>query len=178
MKNFAQAVARELFSAAGLNVFAVLDGASVPNLPAGLRQLQAEHVCLYRGELKPDVAAVAPYLVHLQAEARLTELLLTQGWGNHWGVFARSHADLRTLRGHFRAFLTVYDTQGKPMLFRYYDPRVLPVYLPTCDARELATVFGPVESYLLEADDPNTLLTFYLSSGALREERKDLGGAD
>ena len=59
-------------------------------------------------------------------------------------------ADLRTMRNHFRKLLTVYDPNGKPLLFRYYDPRVLRVYLPTCNAEELATIFGPINSYLLE----------------------------
>lgn len=174
MKKTAHAIGQELFSDAGLSVYAILDGASVPNLPAGLVELRAEHVCLYRGELKAAVASVAPYLVRLEPDSRLTEFVLAEGWGNHWGVFVRARADLPALRRHFRAFLTVYDTQGKPMLFRYYDPRVLRVYLPTCDARELETVFGLVESYLLEADDPHTLLSFRLSSGVLQQTQRDL----
>jgi hypothetical protein len=32
------------------------------------------------------------------------------------------------------------------LLFRYYDPRVLRVYLPSCRPSELETVFGPVVS--------------------------------
>lgn len=168
MKNSAQAVKQELFSVAGMNVFAVLDGASVPNLPAGLQQLQAAHICLYRGELEPELAVVAPYLVQLEPETRLTEYVLTQGWGNHWGVFARSRADLRTLRRHFRNFLTVYDPAGKPMLFRFYDPRVLRLFLPTCAAQELATIFGPVDSYLLEDKDANQLASFRIVAGELR----------
>src|SRR2546423_6431987 len=174
MKNIAQAVKPELFSVAGLNVFAVLDGASGPNLPAGLQQLRAEPACLYRGELEPELAAVAPYLVQLEPETRLTEYVLTQGWGNHWGIFARSRADLRTLRRHFRTFLTVYDPDGKPMLFRFYDPRVLRLYLPTCNAQELAVVFGPVETYLLEDVDPDNLLRCHFVAGGLQQKQVPL----
>lgn len=54
------------------------------------------------------------------------------------------------LRRHFRRFLRVTDEQGQPLMFRYYDPRVLRVYLPTCTAEELALVFGPVSAYLIE----------------------------
>jgi hypothetical protein len=78
------------------------------------------------------------------------------------------------MRRHFRSFLTVYDPDGKPLLFRYYDPRVLRVYLPTCDARELETVFGPVVAYLLEGEDPGDLLRFELSSGALQRRTQPL----
>ncbi len=46
------------------------------------------------------------------------------------------------------------------MIFRYYDPRVLRVYLPTCLAPELRTVFGPVRRFLLESEDPALMLEY------------------
>jgi hypothetical protein len=54
---------------------------------------------------------------------------------------------------------------------------VLRTYLPTCNAEELATVFGPVEYYMLEAEDPNTALRFSVSSGSLRKEKMALEGS-
>ena len=45
-------------------------------------------MCLYRGELQPDMAEVAPYLVKLDRDAPFTDWVLDRGWGNHWGVFA------------------------------------------------------------------------------------------
>jgi hypothetical protein len=169
-----QSVADNLFADDQLNVFAVLDGAVVPDLLDELYQLQSEFVCLYRGELEPDIAAVAPYLVQLDDESDFTEWLIEEGWGKHWGIFVQSDVDLRAMRRHLRNFLTVYDSDGKPMLFRYYDPRVLRLYLPTCNADELKTVFGPVDWYLLEGEDPHTLLRFQLSSEALMQESNRL----
>ena len=163
-----EAVGGQLFAEEGAGVFAVLDGASVEGLPGTLFEHQPEHVCLYRGELEPDMAEVAPYLVRLDPDSEFTAWVIGEGWGRHWGVFATAYADLRAMRQHFRKFLTVYDPEGKPLLFRYYDPRVLRVYLPTCDARELETVFGPVAAYLLEGEDPGEMLRFELSSGALQ----------
>ena len=75
------------------------------------------------------------------------------------------------MRNHFRTFLMVYDTEFKPLYFRYYDPRVLRIYLPTCDAEGLATLFGPVVNYFLEDEDPKNALRFRMEGGALvREE--------
>jgi len=156
-------------------VFAVLDGASVPDLLRKLYDTKPEHECLYRGELKPDLAEVAPYLARLEPRSEFAGWVIQQGWGNHWGVFAVSPADLPAMRHHFRRFLIVYDSEGKPLYFRYYDPRVLRTYLPTCNAEELAAVFGPVTSYLLEGEDSNTLLHFKLVSGALVEKKQELG---
>src|SRR5262245_12600078 len=160
----------------GMNAYAVLDGASVPGLLDRLRRWQPEHVCLYRGELEPALAAAAPYLVALRPYTEFADWVLGQGWGNHWGVFAATPADLRTLRKHFRTFLIVHGVHGRPVYFRYYDPRVLRLYLPRCHAAELAVVFGPVGCYVLEDENPGTLLRFRAGSGKLQQERLRLGG--
>src|ERR1022692_3301523 len=107
-----------LFTEAGGNVYAVLDGASVPGLLDKLAEWEPPQECLYRGEIKPDLAEMAPYLVHLEPDAEFTAWILQQGWGNHWGIFAIAEADLRAMRQHLRRFLTVHDESGKPMLFR------------------------------------------------------------
>jgi hypothetical protein len=173
MDSLAQSIAAEIFVEAA-NTFAVLDGASVPGLLDKLDQWKPEFVCLYRGELKDDLAAVAPYLVRLEPESEMTEWILSKGWGNHWGIFAIAEADLQAMRQHFRKLLTVYDEKGKPLLFRYYDPRVLRVYLPTCNGNELETVLGPVASYLVESESSDTLLRFRLAGGRLNREGFEL----
>jgi hypothetical protein len=166
----AQALYDRLFADEAAHVYAVLDGASVEELLPKLHELEPEYECLYRGELEPDMAEVAPYLVRLEPETEFAGWVVGEGWGRHWGVYAVTEADLRAAHKHFRSFLTVYDPAGKPLLFRYYDPRVLRVYLPTCNADELRAVFGPVSCYLLEGEDPNTLLRFRADGGALRRE--------
>ncbi len=178
MKQIVEAVSHELFGEEGCQVFAVLDGASVPDLLDQLDECQPEHQCLYRGELKPDIAEVAPYLVRLEAGTEFTELVLEQGWGHHWGIFALAQADFREMRRHLRTLLMVYDPNGKPLLFRYYDPRVLRAYLPTCNAQELKTVFGPIAGYLAEDEDPATLLRFQVSAGQLVQQKKPLASKE
>ena len=153
----------------GAAAFAVLDGASVPELLGRLDQWQPNFECLYRGQLAPDLAAAAPYLIQLEPEGEFTEWLLSKGWGGHWGVLAASEADLQTLRQHFRRFLTVYDESGKPLLFRYYDPRVLRIYLPSCAPEEVTAFFGPVKSYVMEGEQPDEILRFERDpAGALK----------
>jgi hypothetical protein len=170
-----EALSRQLFSDEDAHAFAILDGASVPDLLTSLHdEHQPEFCCLYRGELKPDIAEVAPYLVRLEPDAKFTHWLIEQGWGNHWGIFAVAPVDLRAMRQHFRRFLIVHDPDGKPLYFRYYDPRVLRVYLPTCNAEELKVIFGPVHHFVLEAGDPGIALQFQMDNGALRQEKVPL----
>lgn len=55
-------------------------------------------------------------------------------------------------------------------MFRYYDPRVLRVYLPTCRPDELRTVFGPIRSYLVEGED-GSLIEFEFDGNVLTQRQ-------
>jgi len=154
----ARGVHHALFSTPGTNVFAVLDGASVADLPQLLWQHKPEHACLYSGELGPDMRQVAPYLVRLDPDSPMTELVIGAGWGQHWGIFAVAPKGLIEMRKQFRRYLVVKDPDGKTLAFRFYDPRVLRVYLPTCNAHETQEIFGPIRFLALEDEDPSTML--------------------
>jgi hypothetical protein len=171
----AQAVRQQLFTVPETTVYAILDGASVPELPQNLARFGVAAECLFRGELGPDMAQVAPYLAVAPPNHPFTEWLLQEGWGQHWGVFVISQANLRTLRMHLRTFLKVYGPDLKPLYFRYYDPRVLRVYLPTCNDQEARTIFGPVLRYIMEGEDSATLLKFRLEEGIIKSEQLQLG---
>lgn len=160
----------QLFGDAEAQVYALLDGASVPDLPQRLWELEPEHMCLYSGELEPDIAEVAPYLVRLEPDHACIAWVLERGWGSHWGIFVLvgPEPDLRDVRRHFRRFTMVCDPDGNVLYFRYYDPRVLRVYLPLCNAEEMDAVFGPVTAFLLEDEDPNVLLRFTRGEGQVR----------
>jgi hypothetical protein len=155
-------------------LYAVLDGASIPNLLAMLSEQVTSHVCLLPGELDAELARAAPYLVQLDAQSPLAERFLTEGLGSHWGILAVSEAHLRTLRMHFRRLLSVWDPDGKPLFFRYYDPRVLRIYLPTCNPDELQSLFGPVTAYFAEAEGGSGLLRLTLGADGLGQQALDL----
>ena len=159
-----------LFGNGDTSVFAVLDGASARGLVKHLYEHEPEYCCLYRGELKPDMASVAPYLVRLESGTPFTDLVLGEGWGAHWGIFLSSGADLRALRDHFRDFHAVELPDQRTVLFRYYDPRVLRSFLPPCNAAELTSFFGPVQSFMVEGEKPDTGLRFTLAGQALKAE--------
>lgn len=144
-------------------IYAVLDGASVPDLPMKLYEMKPPRYCLFTGELEPDMAEVAPYLVRLYPRAPFTEWVLKECWGKHWGIFAHSRKPLQEMRKHFRSLVKVYDEKGNPMIFRFYDPRVLRRFLPTCKPAELKIFFGDVESFFAESEDDGKLMNFQLA---------------
>lgn len=149
-----------LFDSFDESTYAVLDGARLPGLVARLKAAPEESVCLYRGELEPGLRDNAPYLVKLRAQSALTDWLLSQQWGRSAIVFAVTPIGLEALRRHFRGFLRVRDYTGQVLYFRWYDPRVLRLYLPTCNASEISTVYGRVTRYLCEGENPQQVVEF------------------
>lgn len=150
-------------------VYAILDGAAIPDLLMRFYEMRPPQICLYRGEIDADLAEVAPYLVNLQPGARFTNWLLKECWGKHWGIFFHSPYLMVEVRKHFRKFLTVHNEDGNPMVFRYYDPRVLPKFLPTCQPDELELFFDKAKTFFAESDDATELIRTLYSNGELRQ---------
>jgi len=134
-----------------------------------------EQSCLYAGPISPALEMAAPYLLQLEHDNQETRNLIELSWGNSWGVFLRSPTNLNNLRKHLRRFLIVHDPQGRRMAFRYYDPRILRGYLPTCNSEELRFVFGPIEYFWTEhRTDPDHMLEFQRDGGKLLEKIRSL----
>jgi hypothetical protein len=169
-----QGVNRALFTPTGERVYAVIDGASAEHLLDHLYGDRPDWFCLFEGNLEPDVAEVAPYVVELKAGTPFTEWVIGEGWGNHWGIFAVSAQNLRAMRNHLRSLVKVQDSKGKVVIFRYYDPRILRVYLPTCDGGETDEFFGPVQFFAAECADPKLMRVFYPREDGVREDSLDL----
>ena len=159
---------------ASLNVYALVDAARSDVIYPKILAAESECVCLHRGKRALELAWVAPYLVRIQEQDPFFLWLLEDGWGKSRVSFVRSTATLNELKRHFQTCLTVYDENGKSYFFRFYDPRVLRTYLPTCNEDEINTVFGPGESFIVEDADPSSLLHFFRAGKQLRQENVSL----
>jgi len=148
--------------------YAILDGARNPQL---LEALQADHAprwrCLLTGELAPDMATVAPYLVELEQSSAFTRRLLGECWGQNWGVFLTSQLALPALWRHVREQVRVYGPDLEPLFFRFYDPRVMRNCLHTSTPQQLAEFFGPVAFYIAEDELPTRAHVWSLANGKL-----------
>lgn len=143
-------------------VYAILDGARDARITPMVRASRLPHDCLYYEPLSDALRAAAPHIIELTTDADFTRQLLQQGWGQSWGVFLITHAPatLATVRHNCRKLTLVQDPSGQRLLFRYYDPRVLRTYLPTCTLAEIQTVFGPVKQMIMEGDKTSLLHRF------------------
>ena len=126
------------------------------------------HECLFAGTLSIPLQRNAPYLVQLELDDAATIRMIDGAFGQSWGTFLRADVGIKTLRKHLRTLLRVQAPDGRYMLFRYWDPRVLRVYLPTCLPDEVRRFFGPVEQVWVE-DQPgkDRLLRFADRAGKL-----------
>ncbi|HLZ49792.1 MAG TPA: DUF4123 domain-containing protein [Candidatus Acidoferrum sp.] len=141
-------------------LYALLDASREPSVLKVILESKEEYQSLYEGPQGAQLAHFAPYLVRVPQKSALLETLVQQAWSKSWGVFLTCDAPLKDLRTHFRHFLNVKLPDGTQVYFRYYDPRVLRLFLPTCLHEETTQFFGPVKQFLLEAEDPATALHF------------------
>jgi hypothetical protein len=144
------------------NVWAIIDCARDPQAWSTLYASTLQRECLYAGALSPKLERIAPYLVQLEFGDPQTMRLLNRAWGRSWGIFLRCGATMKTLRKHLRKFLRVTGPKGKPLVFRYYDPRVMRAFLPTCSTMQLEQLFGPIECIFCEDADPDRMFEFRL----------------
>jgi hypothetical protein len=155
----------------GENVYAILDSAKQPEVAFKPYEFFSQWVSLYKGEPEEVLTDVAPYLINLSKDGEmnvpLIEWIATKCWGDSCAIFLESSVNLETLLKHFQQFLLVSDENGKTFYFRFYDPRVLRVYLPTCNAEELDMFFGPVQKFFMENESPENLVCFWRDTAEL-----------
>jgi hypothetical protein len=158
----------------GVRVYALADAARNEKVFPSVTGCQLKWDCLYIGEIPNELRQVAPYLVQLEKEDPFTASFITDGWEDHWGIFARAPVRLPDLHKHFRKFLTVVDESGKQLVFRFYDPRIFRAFLPSCTPEELEQIFGPVQEFIVPGQEPSTILRFRMEERRLIQQKDAL----
>ena len=95
--------------------------------------------------------------------------ILREGWGRNWGIFAavpRGTA-FDVVLDHFREFLQVRLPDGRIVFFRFYDPRVLRLFLPSCDAEQIQQLYAVPSAWLCESDEGESLLIHSATGGSV-----------
>jgi len=152
-------------------LYAILDAARDPIVHLRIHECPEQKQSLYEGPEAARLAFVAPYLISLPKRSPFLEQLVREGWGNSWGVYLTSDKSFEEVRKHLRHFLLVQLEGGKHVYFRFYDPRVLGVFLPTCTVEESTRFWGPIKQYLFEGEDLSLLV---VASEGGRQIHKDL----
>lgn len=153
------------FEPSGTSLFAILDGARDRAIGRMLSAHTVEYQSLFSGPLSSRLRAASPLIVRLSPGEDFTKQLLAESWGRAFGIYVASSSTLLGVRRHLRTLLRVRMDDGKKCYFRYYDPRVLRAFLPTCSAEQLRRVFGPITRFDLEDSDRSVLQRFRLGAG-------------
>lgn len=156
----------------GHTTFGLLDGAAIPGLLDRLYGTpDLEFECLFAGDPAVELAEVAPYIVRIEQNSEFAAWALG-GWGQRRGFFvqAPTAVGIAPLRRHFRKLNTVYGPASQPLLFRYYDPRAIRMFLSDAGPREITHIFGPASRFMIERASGATGVALSSTAGELIEE--------
>jgi len=141
-------------------LYAVLDTARDPLIYTLLLTSGAYYWCLYAGNSALTMESVAPYLVYLPPGSEFLTTIINKGWSKSWGIFLTSGRAPEEIWHDLRRHLFV-DIQSKGRVyFRFYDPRVLRMFMPISTNQQRVDFGGIVSSFLMEDEDPKVLLRF------------------
>ncbi len=143
----------------GQRLYAIVDGAQAYELALIARRQGAAVYTLFSGDMAVPLAHVGPCLIVLERPLPFLRTW-TEAVGRHAGVLLLCTATLDELYAHLRNIFIVTDESGQEYFFRYYDPRVLPTFLPTCTSGQLKEFFGPVSEWIVEDAAANRVLVF------------------
>jgi len=130
--------------------YLILDGAKMRFNLTKAKELNEVHQCLYKGKSATNLGAVAPWLFTYKRNSELAHWFAKNSSEESWGILFYSEEKFETVYKHLRKFLMIKTEEGKDLYFRYYDPRVLNTFLPSCEGKQLSDFFGPIEAYFAE----------------------------
>jgi hypothetical protein len=148
----------------GERVYAVLDPMRDSRIPAFVDASGEQFASL------DDGVRVSAYIAALSPEGRLLDVLIKDGWSRGWGFYCTSPVPLAQACAHFKNFTTLFTAAGRPMTFRFWDPRILRAMTPALTLQEATEFFGPMTRLIVEGDKPEMAVEFSLGSRGARQQ--------
>jgi hypothetical protein len=139
------------------NLYGIIDSARNEDVFRYLITGNVQYRSLFQGTMDEQSYGVSGFLVECKKESLLFQWMTEDAWGDSCCIFFTSKLSFDELFSHFQKFNRVYLEDDEVVLFRYYDPRVLRVYLPTCNRGEIEVFFGNVFSFYAENADGNEI---------------------
>ncbi|MCK7502564.1 MAG: DUF4123 domain-containing protein [Comamonadaceae bacterium] len=132
-------------------LFAIIDGAQSVELAFVARLMGHPVYTLFSGDMAEAVAHVLVLTWSLWANRSPFWKNGSRRLGVPAGILLQTTAELEVLvRSICGEIFVVTDEEGQEYFFRYYDPRVIRTFLPTCTASELEEFFGVVDRWIVE----------------------------
>jgi Domain of unknown function (DUF4123) len=112
-----------------------------------------------------------PYLFKYDISTEFAKWLYEAGWGNFWGIFIATPLNFDNLLRHCRRFLKVKTEDKEQLFFRFYDPRVLKIFLPTCERDQIQEFFGEIDNFFVEGINRGEVNRYSHQDGVLQEKK-------
>lgn len=150
--------------------YIILDAARMEINLHSAQELNNECTSLYKSTIYENLADVGPYLFSFDKNTEFKNWYTDIGWGHAWGILIVTAVEFEHCAYHCKSFLTVKTEDNQELYFRFYDPRVLKIFLPTCDKNQILEFFGPIESFICEGDTKEEAIRFWHQNGELKQE--------
>jgi hypothetical protein len=149
----------------------ILDAAQLEHELNLANYLNKDNRCLYMGESAETLKYVAPYLFVHKRDSDFSQWLLQKKQQIGAGIFFHTKANFEQVFRHLRTLLFITTEEGEELYFRFYDPFVTSIFLPTCDSNQIREFFGPIEFFIVETETPNMFFQFWHENGELRQKQ-------
>lgn len=133
--------------------YAIVDSAQRPHFHERLEKLRIPYRSLFDGTAEQALEDIAPLVLEhpsdLMDGSLLSHELRALGERKPAVSFIASDASMDVLATHFRNFhlVRVPEQGGKDMLLRWYDTRILPVWMQLLHPEQKAAFIGPVSEW-------------------------------
>ncbi|TNE66968.1 MAG: DUF4123 domain-containing protein [Rhodobacteraceae bacterium] len=130
-------------------VYLVVDPDSFPELGDALEESDLPYTNLYGKGEGVLGQTEAPYIVQLNARDIANWKHLIKNLRNQnvaIGLIAPETVDIHQLRRHWKKWISVrIPNEDQPVMFRFFDPRILFAFLATLSAAEAHSFYGPAQ---------------------------------
>lgn len=140
-------------------VYAVVDAAKVFGLAEVLQASGLRYRCLYRGRSEDEWGDVAPWLVQLDPNHRLTRKFFVEGndqgslsFQRATSLFFMGSDDFDAVWSHLRKFTKMRAEDGRVLMLRFYDPLTFADLLEVMPRAQVAQLHGDLRALCIQAD--------------------------
>ena len=142
--------------------YAVVDLAAAPALaPHVMGRLSQEAQTLFAPNMHVNILRVGPWLARLERVPELEAAIDALPPDTPWGYVLETSIDIVSLRRALRRYNYVrVPNQPKPVLFRYWDPRVMKTFISVATREQRDVLFefinrieGPGGLYAVKPKD-------------------------
>ncbi|MET0357765.1 MAG: DUF4123 domain-containing protein [Cellvibrio sp.] len=124
-------------------LYMLIDAAHDARIFPALEKSWHTRACLFsEDQVSSAIKSAAPFLVKIKKIDEFMVWCMQEGFNKHWMIFFTSpEIHVSEIKLHFKRFSQAYGPDGKQYFFRYYDPRVLPIFLAAAGGRDRTDFF-------------------------------------